>query len=357
MFWLKKDINHYQIVQNSIILYLFNYLNLVFKNLTSVRISATFIVSLLISWILLFNTNHNIGIVGVSVFGSLFLIVEFNFFLAEKTALKKRVSWRLFFTAYIVTVLLFGLIILKSSLYIGFDVNFIVLNLRNQIFLFSTIIIGIGMMLSTYIIYKKKYFAEQSLILEKQEFLQYSFNALKSQNVIKFLKESLETTKELIIENPDFAVIQLEKLTSILRHLLQTRDEKFVSLKRELEIVTEYCSLAELQIGKTVKLNIDVDPEFAHTKVPPLVFQMILEHQFLTFKHNSSEFIEIEVYIENQNFIVIKTSLPKIKRNDDRFIKNLKERYRLYNNSADLSILSTSKHHFVKLPLLIQFNN
>lgn len=283
--------------------------------------------------------------------------MELNFFLAEKATSKKRVSWRLFFVSYLITFTLLALIFLKSISLLNIEIPSIILNIKNQAFLFLTLIIGIGMILSTYIIFKKKQYAEKYLILEKQEFLQHSFNALKSQNVIAFLKESLETTKELIAKNPDFAVEQLEKLTSILRHLLQTRDEKFVTLKRELEIVSEYCSLAELQIGKRVKTDIDIDPEFANTKVPPLVFQMILEHQFLTFKNNRSKMIEIEVYIENQNFIVIKTSLPNIKRNDDRFIRNLKERYRLYNNSADVSILSTSKHHFVKLPLLIQFDN
>ena len=327
------------------------------KNLTSIRIAATFIVSVLASWVLVFNTNYNYGIVFVSTFAFLFTIVELNFFLAEKAASKKRVSWRIFFASYITTVILLTLVILKIVSFLNIETSTITLNIKKQTILFSTLITGIGMILSTYIIYKKKQYAEQYLIVEKQEFLQYSFNALKSQNVITFLKESLETTKDLIAKNPDVAVHQLEKLTSILRHLLQTRDEQFVTLKRELEIVTEYCSLAELQIGKKVKTIIDIDSEFANTKVPPLVFQMILEHQFLTFKNNNSKLIEIEVYIENQNFIVIKTSQPNVKRNDDRFIQNLKERYRLYNNSADLSILSTSNHYFVKLPLLIQLSN
>ena len=115
--------------------------------------------------------------------------------------------------------------------------------------------------------------------------------------------------------------------------------------------------MAELQIGKKVILSTEVGREFVNTKVPPLVFQLILERQFLTFKYNHSKLIEIEIYIENDKFIVIKTNLPDIKKNNDLFIQNLKERYRLYNNSADISILSTSEYHFVKLPLLIQFNN
>ena len=119
----------------------------------------------------------------------------------------------------------------------------------------------------------------------------------------------------------------------------------------------EYCSLAELQMEKQVKLLIEVDHEFLDTKVPPLVFQLILEYQFLTFKNNQSKIIQIEVYIENQKFIVVKTSLPNNTRNNDQFIQNLKERYRLHNNSADISILSTSEYHFVKLPLLTHYNN
>ena len=328
-----------------------------FKNLTSIRITATFIVSLLTSSVLLFNTNHDLGIVSISVFIFLFIIVEFNFFLAEKAVSFKRISWRLFFASYIITVVLIVLLILRGIDFFNIEISLIILNIKKQVFLFLTLLIGIGMMISTYIIYKKKHFAEQKLILEKKDFLQYSFNALKSQNLITFLKESLEITKELIAKNPKNAVKQLEKLTSILRHLLKTRDQQFVSLRRELEIATEYCSLAELQIEKTVKLLIDVDREFFDSKVPPLVFQLILEHQFLTFKNNQSKIIEIEVYIENQKFIVIKTSLPDTTRNNDQFIQNLKERYRLYNNSADISTLSTSEYHFVKLPLLTNYNN
>lgn len=327
-----------------------------FKNLTSIRITATFIVSLLTSSVLLFNTNYDVGIVSISVFAFLFIIVEFNFFLAEKAVSYKSISWRLFFATYISTVILLALLILKSIDLFNIEISLIILNIKNQIFLFLTLLIGIGMMISTYIIYKKKHFVEQQLILEKKAFLQFSFNALKAQNLISFLKESLEITKELIAKNPKDAVKQLEKLTSILRHLLQTRDQQFVSLRRELEISIEYCSLAELQIDKKVKLLIEVDRKFLDTKVPPLVFQLILEHQFLTFKNNESKTIKIEVYIENKKFIVIKTSLPDIARNNDQFIQNLKERYRLYNNSADISILSTSEHHFVKLPLLTHYS-
>ena len=328
-----------------------------FKNLTSIRITATFIVSLLTSSVLLFNTNYGVGIVSISVFAFLFIIVEFNFFLAEKAVSNKRISWRLLIASYITTAILLALLILRGIDFFNIKISLIILNIKNQVFLFLTLLIGIGMMISTYIIFKKKHFVEQQLILEKKDFLQFSFNALKSQNLISFLKESLEITKLLIAKNPKDAVKQLEKLTSILRHLLQTRDQQFVSLRRELEISVEYCSLAELQIEKQVKLLIQVDREFLDTKVPPLVFQLILEHQFHTFKKNQSKTIEINVYIENQKFIVVKTSLPDIIKNNDQFIQNLKERYLLYNNSADISTLSTSEHNFVKLPLLTQYNN
>lgn len=229
-------------------------------------------------------------------------------------------------------------------------------NLIEHSFLLIVLILGTGLFLSTYIIFNKKNWVRTSLISEKQQFLQQSFNALKSQNVIEFLKEALESTKKLIQENPNRAVVQLEKLTTILRHLLQSRDQRFVKLGSELEIVNEYCELAEIQIGKPVKMVVDVAKGFFETQVPPLIFQMILDHQFLTFKKDRLSSLDIEVYVENKNFVVVKTSLPldelSIEDSDDRFINNLRERYKLYTNAADVSILSTSTHHFVKVPLI-----
>lgn len=283
------------------------------------------------------------------------LLIEVNFRIAEKVVLRKTISWKLFLLSFLSISLILSLIVLviisKTS-----DARFLLAAMYKVLPTFSAVCIGIGMWLTTYVVYKKKAWIETSLKDEKQGFLQHSFNALKSQNVIEFLKDALESTKELIQKDEEKSVIQLEKLTTVLRYLLQSRNERFVELGKELEIVLEYCKLAEIQIGKDVDLFIEVDKEFNATRVPPLVFQMILDHQFHIFKKCEMDNLEIEVYVENRNFVVVKTSLVDddviIAQNNNRFINNLKERYRLYSNTADVSILSTTQHYFVKFPLL-----
>ena len=106
------------------------------------------------------------------------------------------------------------------------------------------------------------------------------------------------------------AVRQIEKLTAILRYLLQSRDEKFVQLGAEIRNVKAYCELAEIQLNKTVSLTVNISEQFYTTQIPPLVFQMVLDQQFKLFCEKDQSVLSIEVYVENAKFVVVKTSLP-----------------------------------------------
>lgn len=194
------------------------------------------------------------------------------------------------------------------------------------------------------------------LFHQKQAYLQHSFNALKSQNVIEFLQEALINTTVLIKKDPNLAVFQIEKLTSILRHLLQSRDDRYVKLGAELNNAKEYCELAEIQFNNKVNFNINISDDFNNTNIPPLVFQMVLDNQFKNFAKSEQKELNIEVYIENKKFVVVKTSLPPSVKNNfknQQFINNLKQRYQLYNKASGVSELSTVHDYFVKFPLVI----
>lgn len=328
------------------------------KNLTDIRLHLALICSVLFTWIVI-GENSAVSIVKTFfvVFLFVFSTVEINFFVAKNAIRKTGVSWVLFLLSYCTLTFLLVLLFAKSVPFLLEEGRVMIDVVKTYFLIFLVFIVMIGLFLSFYVIFQKKYRSAGSLIDDKQIYLQQSFNALKSQNVIEFLKEALEQTKYLIVSDSSVAVIQLEKLTTILRHLLQNRDEKFVQLNKELEIVKEYCELAEIHLDKEIDLHVQVAKEFLTTNVPPLVFQMILDHQFLFYKSDQANLLEIEVYIENRNFVVIKTSLPSKEMakdlSNDRFINNLKERYRLYNDAADVSILSTSEFHFVKVPLLL----
>ncbi len=169
------------------------------------------------------------------------------------------------------------------------------------------------------------------------------------------MQNALNNTASLIKKDPDLAVLQIEKLTSILRYLLQSRDEKFVKLGAELENVKKYCELAEVQLENAVNLHINITSQFYNTGIPPLVFQMVLDNQFKSFAERGETELNIEVYIENKKFVVVKTSLPLSKENiskNEKFINNLKQRYQLYNKASGISELSTATEYFVKFPLV-----
>ncbi len=256
------------------------------------------------------------------------------------------------------------LIFCFSFLALGYISNTIVVFLLNanshkvvQIqFYFWSVIFIIGLFQTVYYWFKKNSLERSRLLSQKQIYLQHSFNALKSQNVIEFLQEALINTIELIKKDPNLAVLQIEKLTSILRYLLQSRDQRYVKLGSELKNVKEYCELAEIQLHNKVNLNISITDDFNDINIPPLVFQMVLDNQFKNFAISEQRELNIEVYIENKKFVVVKTSLPPpIKNNfkNQQFINNLKQRYQLYNKASGVSELSTINDYFVKFPLVI----
>jgi len=215
-------------------------------------------------------------------------------------------------------------------------------------------VLTIGVFQGVYFWIRKNAQERLRLVKEKQRYLQHSFNALKSQNVIEFLQESLSNTAELIHKDEEKALIQIEKLTSILRYLLQSRDERFVKLGDELSNVKEYCELAEIQFDNKVELSINISDGFYNTQIPPLVFQLILDNQFKVFASRNEPVLKIEVYIENNKFVVVKTSLPMVENvsKNEKFINNLKQRYQLYNKASGVSELSTNSEYFVKFPLV-----
>lgn len=195
------------------------------------------------------------------------------------------------------------------------------------------------------------------LLSSKQAYLQHSFNALKSQSVIQFLQESLNVSAKTIDRAPNEALVQIEKLTMILRYLLQSRDERFVRLGAEIKNAVLYCELVELQFKKNVHLNVNIPDEFHKTQIPPLVFQLVLENQIKQLNKQEEAFFEIEVYIENNKFVVVKTNAKEsiiLKSRSEQFLNNLKQRYQLYNKASGVAVSSTKTNYFIKFPLVAE---
>lgn len=318
------------------------------KSLTGIRLLLAFCITVLLYN--LYPSNSFVLtdlIVWSFVFLTSLLLLEIGRFMTNLTVKENTVSFGLYSLSYGIVVFI--------VITIGADAlaRFKIATSDKLPFIY----IGMSLLLyqSIYFWLRRNHFQQLNLLKQKQRYLQYSFNALKSQNVISFLQKSLDVIALSIEQSPQLAVVQIEKLTTILRYLLQSRDEKFVQLGAELENVKNYCELAELQTHKAIQLKINVTSAFNKTLIPPLVFQLVLDKQFQSLQSTKSEALKIEVYIENNKFVVVKTSNPlsfDFKIKGEHFINNLKQRYQLYNKASGVSELTTNENYLVKFPLV-----
>lgn len=320
------------------------------KSLTAIRIVVVFVVSIIISLgVSLLEVHFSIFTSWITVFLFTLVLMEVGRLIVNQVVKNKGGTFFVFCLSFLIVGFVLSSLLLNS----------ITLNelAFSQIkFYLAGVIMITGVFQAVYFWIRRNGQQRVLLILEKQAYLQHSFNDLKSQNVIEFLQYALKKTIALIKKDPNLAVLQIEKLTSILRYLLQSRDEKFVRLGAELENVREYCELAEVQLDNAVNLSVNISGQFHETGIPPLVFQMVLDNQFKSFAETGEAELNIEVYIENKKFVVVKTSLPPSIENiskNEKFINNLKQRYQLYNKASGISELSTATEYFVKFPLVV----
>ena len=324
------------------------------KSLTSVRFLVVLILSVLLtSGAIIISVR--IAVFYIWLFAFLFCLstMRIGRILVKQVVKSKYWTFFNFCISYTVAGFVFGFIVCR---FLEFSLNFSETTLVEIQLVLGGVIFITGVFQSVCFCLRQNANIQQILTQEKQNYLQQNFNALKSQNVIEFLQESLINTIDLIKKDQTIAMVQVEKLTSILRYLLQSRDEKFVRLGAELKNVKEYCELAEIHLNQKIELLLNLSEDFYKTHIPPLVFQMVLDNQFKNYNCASEIGLKIEVYIENGKFVVVKTSNPPSLKNNvknDRFINNLKQRYQLYNRASGVSELSTADEYFVKLPLMI----
>ena len=114
-----------------------------------------------------------------------------------------------------------------------------------------------------------------------QERISAQFEALKSQINPHFLFNTLNTLIAVIEDNPQTAVSFVEQLSDFYRKILQYREQKLISLKEELSLVTSFSYLLKERFGESLQIIVDIDNENGY--IIPFSLQMLLEN---AVKHN-----------------------------------------------------------------------
>jgi two-component system LytT family sensor kinase len=115
--------------------------------------------------------------------------------------------------------------------------------------------------------------------LQEQEklLLAAKVEALKSQINPHFLFNTLTSVSSLIRSQPETARAVIQKLSGLLRKLMQSQ-EQFVTLREELEAIDEYLDIEVVRFGSRLCVKKSIAPDTLDVIVPSLLLQPLVEN-------------------------------------------------------------------------------
>jgi len=121
-------------------------------------------------------------------------------------------------------------------------------------------------------------------------------NFLKTQIHPHFLLNTLNNIYALTLKKSDLAPDSILKLSEMLTYVLYKCNEKYVSLKSEIQLLEHYIALEELRYGDELTLEFNKEISSPTSKIAPLILLSIVEN---AFKHGASTSVEKPTIIIN----------------------------------------------------------
>ncbi|MEQ9443695.1 MAG: histidine kinase [Cyclobacteriaceae bacterium] len=187
----------------------------------------------------------------------------------------------------------------------------------------------------------------------KTERVSSQYETLKNQVNPHFLFNSLNALTSLVYEDQDQAAKFIKKLADVYRYVLDNQQKEVVPLSEEIRFVEAYVFLQKIRFEDNLQVSIQI-PADTPAMVLPLSLQMLVEN---AIKHNiisDDEPLHIQLYLEEDEFMVVKNNLqPKTSHeySSGLGLKNIRSRYE-YLSKKEISVLSSENEFIVKLPLL-----
>jgi len=190
----------------------------------------------------------------------------------------------------------------------------------------------------------------------QQDMLKSEVSYLKAQINPHFLFNTLNSLYALSLVKSDDAPNAILKLSSIMRYVVTESSKEKVSLKSELDYISDYIDLQKLRLTKNTQIDYKISGSVENQTIAPLLFIPIIENCF-KYGVNQTENVVIKIHISiDQNEISLETSNKKVAKNISELektetgISNTKKRLDiLYLNNYKLQISNTETHYDVKL--------
>lgn len=282
------------------------------------------------------------------LFGFSLVILKFNVIWVERFEKKKR----LWVSIAINTLILLGWILLFNL------INMFVYNIYssvlspsvNSISYFFLLVLLLITSKVINLIEKSKLDAVEKEVL-RQKSIQNELDALKNQINPHFLFNSLNTLSLLVRKDQKAAGKFINKLSFLLRYILQSQQQSMVTVKEELKVLDSYIHLIKERYQDNFHVNIKVNDQMLQRKIPILALQMLMEN---AVKHNEisaknplfMDFYNEGIWIVGKNVLQKRTGNIE---STNTGLNNLNTRTKI-QMGEEIEILKNETHFIVKIP-------
>jgi sensor histidine kinase YesM len=219
--------------------------------------------------------------------------------------------------------------------------------------IYSVVNIIVMAILEAWIYFNESKHAKQMAENLQEELSQIKFEVLKSQINPHFMFNSLNVLSGLINKDVVKAQQFIDEFSQIYRYVLETIEQPFATLGKELEFMRSYLFLQQIRYGSDLTYTVNIPANSLKLVLPPLSLQVVLENAIKHNIVNESKPLKIEIYSEDFLLVVKNNIQPKISSaaSTGLGLKNMVKRYALICKTEPEFFVDT-KHYIAKLPLI-----
>ena len=199
---------------------------------------------------------------------------------------------------------------------------------------------------------KDWFYSKKELSDLKEAKLLNDYNSLKDRLNPHFLFNNLSVLKSLIRYNPSDAETFTQNFTNVYRYVLNSHEEKLVTIKDELEFLNSYIALHKERIGEGLEVSIRIEEEALKKGIPPMSLQLLFENAIKHNIANKSQKLKIEIESLSEYLIV----RNNINRKETTYstqtgLTTLNAQFKLLANK-EVIIKDDGEYFTVEIPLL-----
>ena len=150
------------------------------------------------------------------------------------------------------------------------------------------------------------------------------------------------------------AILFTQRLSDVYRYILQSQQQRLVTIESELSFIDSYIFLHKVRLGDCIRIENRIEADNYDLKLPSLTLQLLVEN---VIKHNIINMdmpMNILIDYDSENGRILVTNKIRIKPNvvsTGMGLKNLSARYLLICNQ-DITIENNTNYFTVKIPVL-----